>query len=155
MGEELEVALERCLSPAPVAQRPRPTACCCAWRGSCGLSPSVPRPGGLWMRGLSERGNKSPGRDRCAVRVCTPAPCCRHVDAPRSWSALHRAQPGQKCGAGRVNKSGLMPGEFTLSAAQVFLPFSPPMFFVFVFSFGCIACGILVPRQGTEPRPRQ
>lgn len=74
MGEELEVVLERCFSPALLPGGRVPPACCCAWQGSFSLSRSVPRPGqrlpgGLWTRGLSGRGNESPGRDRCAAHT--------------------------------------------------------------------------------------
>lgn len=117
-----------------------PPACCCAWQGSFSLSRSVPRPGQrlpgrLWTRGLSGRGNESPGRDRCAAHthVCTSNPRCRHMDTPRTCSALHRTQPGQKCRTERINKQGPMPAEFTLSTARVFLPFFPSMFFVCFF----------------------
>lgn len=67
------------------------------------------------------------------IHVCTSNPRCRHMDTPRTCSALHRTQPGQKCRTERINKQGPMPAEFTLSTARVFLPFFPSMFFVCFF----------------------
>ena len=121
---------------AAVLAEVSPPACCCAWRGSCRLSRSVPRPG--QARGcLADFGLKGCPREEMRAREETVV---LHVFARLPTLQAHGHSSHLVCTAqdatrsevqGRKDKQGPMPEEFTLLTAQVFLPFFSYVFCLF------------------------